>query len=261
MISKKQIKNVTALHHKKFRREKNQFVAEGEKVVADLLSSGLNVITLFANQKYFQNISSGARISKTTAVVLVSDDELSKLSALTTPHSVLAVAEIPSEKKELNFSSGLKLVLDGISDPGNLGTLLRIADWFGIDAVICSNDSADCYSPKVVQSAMGSLFRKNIQYHELTEIFSKNKSMSKLPVYGTLLEGKNIYDSNLSNDGFIVLGNESNGIRTEVLEFVTDAITIPPFNDGRIDSLNAAVAAGIICSEFKRRRLSDLKNM
>jgi RNA methyltransferase, TrmH family len=192
MISKNQIKSVTALHHKKFRREENLFIAEGEKVVNDLLASGWNVISVYGTQEYFQKLSGNVTISKTTEMELVTENELKKITALTNPQTVLAVAEMPREMPQVNFDNGLKLVLDGISDPGNLGTLIRIADWFGMDEVICSHNSVECFNPKVVQAAMGSLFRVKIIYDELVNIFEKNKSGKKLPVYGTVLDGKNI---------------------------------------------------------------------
>lgn len=252
MLSKNQIKSVTALHHKKFRREENLFIAEGEKVVGDLLKSGWNVIAVYGTQEFFQRIPGSLRIPKSTEIILVTDIELEKISMLSTAQHVLAVAEMPSQDKEVNFEGGLKLVLDGISDPGNLGTLFRIADWFGIDEIICSEQTADCYNPKVVQSAMGSLFHFNVQYMDLNEVLIKNQSENKLPVYGTVLDGKNIYDEKLSNDAFILIGNESAGIDNKLLSFVTNPVTIPSFGEKNIDSLNVAVATGIICSEFRR---------
>ncbi len=254
MLSKNQVKSITALHHKKFRQEENLFIAEGEKVVGELLSSELNVKSVYGTQEYFQRITNSDVISKSTDVILISEDELRKISMLTSPQLVLAIAEIPDEKKEINYESGLKIVLDGINDPGNLGTLIRIADWFGIDEIICSENTVDCFNPKVVQSAMGSLFRVNIFYEDLKEVFKKNSSGKKLPVYGTLLQGKSLYDENLLMDSFILIGNESTGISESLLPFISNAITIPDYSKSHIDSLNVAVATGIVCSEFCRKK-------
>lgn len=253
MLSKNQVKTITALHHKKFRHEENLFLAEGEKVVRDLLNSGWRVLTVYGTQEFFQKLSGSVLISKSTEIILVTDDELKKISAQTTPQHVLAVVEMPSEEKEINFEKGLKLVLDGISDPGNLGSLIRIADWFEIDEIICSENTVDCFNPKVVQSAMGSLFRVSIHYRDLSEVFKKNLSGKKLPVYGTVLDGTNIYEENLGVDGFILVGNESVGIGDDHLPFITKALTIPSYGGTKIDSLNVAVATGIVCAEFRRR--------
>lgn len=253
MLSKNQIKTITALHHKKYRREENLFIAEGEKVVSDLLKSGWRVLSVYGTQEFFQRLSRNILIPKSTEIILVTDEELKKISTLTTPQQVLAVAEMPSDVIEINFEKGLKLVLDDISDPGNLGTLIRIADWFGIDEIICSENSVDCFNPKVVQSAMGSLFRIKFHYKNLQEVFRKNLSEKKLPVYGTVLDGKNIYEEELTSDGFILVGNESLGIGNDQMKYITTALTIPFYGENKIDSLNVAVATGIVCAEFRRR--------
>jgi RNA methyltransferase, TrmH family len=252
MLSKNQIKNISALHHKKFRREENLFIAEGEKVVKDLLNSGFKVKALYGTQEFFQRLSNGVIISKEVEMILITDDELRKISALSNPQHVLAVTEIPGEERKIDFENGLKLVLDDINDPGNLGTLIRIAAWFGIDEIICSHHSVDCFNPKVVQSAMGALFQTHLYYRDLIEIFNMNKSQRKLPVYGTVLDGKNIYKEKLSKDAFILVGNESSGINQDLLAFISDKITIPSFGGKKIDSLNVAIATGIVCAEFRR---------
>ena len=252
MLSKNQIKDITALHHKKYRREENLFIAEGEKVVSDLLKSGWRVLAVYGTQEFFQRLSGNIMIPKATEIILITNEELNKISSLTSPQSVLAVAEMPTDINEINFENGLKLVLDDISDPGNLGTLIRIADWFGIDEIICSENSVDCFNPKVVQSAMGSLFRIKFNYKNLQEVFRKNLSDKKLPVYGTVLDGKNIYEEDLSSDGFILIGNESIGIGNDQMKYITKALTIPSFGETKIDSLNVAVATGIVCAEFRR---------
>ncbi len=252
MLSKNQIKDITALHHKKYRREESLFIAEGEKVVEDLLKSGWRVIAVYGTQEFFQRLSGNILIPKNTEILLVTDEELKKISTQSSPQNVLAVAEMPSDVKEIDFGKGLKLVLDNISDPGNLGTLIRIADWFGIDEIICSENTVDCFNPKVVQSAMGSLFRINFFYRDLVEVFRINISEKSLPVYGTVLNGKNIYEEKLSKDGFILVGNESYGISEELFPLITRELTIPSFGGSRVDSLNVAVATGIVCAEFRR---------
>lgn len=250
MISKNKIKSIVALHQKKFRKEEGLFIAEGEKVVNDLLISGWKVVSVIGIPDYLneQNFSSDIE------VIDVTSDELSRISTLSSPNSVLAIAEIPNENQAIDFSSGLKLVLDNIKDPGNLGALLRIADWFGITEVICSNDSVDCFNPKVVMASMGSLFRVNVIYTDLATVFKENLASHSLPVYGTLLSGENLFQMKKSNDGFIILGNESNGISKEIAGFITNAIHIPSFarnKNGQPDSLNVSIAAGIVCAQFK----------
>ncbi len=254
MLTKNQIKEITSLHQKKYRNEKNLFIAEGDKVVLDLLKSGWNVHAIYATGEFFQWIPNATTIAKNTQIELVTDAELRKMSALSTPNGVLAVAEI-NQADTIDYAGGLKLVLDGISDPGNLGTLIRIADWFGIDEIICSENTADCFNPKVVQSAMGSLFHVNVFYANLASVFQKNLSSSKLDVYGTVLDGENIYEEELSENGFILAGNESQGISDELYPFITKSLTIPGIKSARADSLNVAVATGIVCSEFMRRKV------
>jgi TrmH family RNA methyltransferase len=252
MISKNQIKNITALHMKKFRKEHRMFIAEGEKVVSDLLKSTWRVDTIFATGAYFQRMKSDIRISPSVEIVFVTEEELKKISALTTPQHVLAVAEIP-EEAEKEYINGLHLVLDGISDPGNMGTLIRTADWFGIDEIICSHDTVDCFNPKVVQATMGSLFRVNIVYTDLEKIFSRNQGRNQLPVYGSTLNGKNIYHEKLVQDAFIVAGNESGGIGSALLKYFTHPVTIPRHEKSSAESLNVAIATGIVCAEFRRK--------
>ena len=169
------------------------------------------------------------------------------------------MAEIPAaEPEEVSFKSELTLMLDGISDPGNLGTIIRTADWFGVKNIICSEESTDAFSPKAVQSAMGSLFRVNV-FYEVLPRFLKNILIHHIPVYGTLLEGKNIYSEKLSANGIILIGSESHGISEELIPFITNKITVPSFpvvENKKADSLNAAMATAIVCSEF-RRKMAD----
>jgi RNA methyltransferase, TrmH family len=252
MISKKQVSLITSLQHKKFRKEHGLFIAEGEKVVSELLHSDFVVRELYMTEPYHEN--SFQQLKTNISPVIITDDELNKISALTTPQQILALAEIPDYPSELStLKDNLTLVLDNIKDPGNLGTIIRIADWFGIPSIICSETSTDAFNPKVVQASMGSLFRTKVFYSSLENLFEENKKKDNIPVYGTLIKGENIYKSTLSQSGLILIGNESEGISADLKKYVTHPLTIPSFSKSNIDSLNAAIATGIICSEFRRR--------
>jgi TrmH family RNA methyltransferase len=237
MISKNQIKFVRQLEQKKFRKKEQLFVAEGPKVVGDLLRAGFNAYQIFATNEWKHNGLAFQEVSK---------EELQKLSFLQHPQEVLAVFEIPS--KEQASSSPLSLALDDVQDPGNLGTIIRIADWFGITTIYCSEGTADAWNPKVVQATMGSIARVNLIYTDLAEMIRN----SKVPVYGTLLDGQNIYTQELSKEGIIVMGNEGNGISQEIRQLITHKLLIPQFHEGP-ESLNVAIATAITCSEFRRR--------
>ncbi|MBO4809972.1 MAG: RNA methyltransferase [Prevotella sp.] len=244
MISKNQIKFVKQLEQKKYRQREGLFVAEGPKVVGDLLAAGFEPVMLFATDEW-KPFSS---LSVETGYCLITPDELRKLSFLQHPQQVLAVFPIktPSEAIE---PTALILALDGVQDPGNLGTIIRIADWFGIDTIVCSNDTADCWNPKVVQATMGSIARVNICYTDLHYFLAT----SKLPVCGTLLDGDDIYQLQLPTQAIIVMGNEGNGISPSIRQLVTHKLLIPQFRPGA-ESLNVAIATAIVCSEFRRPR-------
>lgn len=252
MLSKNQLKFVNSLKQKKFRMEHNLFIAEGTKIVQELLQSKIKIKHVFATSDFLNK----TKIDKTIECIEVKVTELERLSAQTTPNDVLAVCEIPHyelNKDELNDK--LTLVLDNIKDPGNLGTIIRIADWFGIETIICSNETADAFNPKVIQATMGSIARIKLHYTDLAEFLKE----VKLPVYGALLEGENIYTSQLSSAGFIVIGNESKGISDDLIPYIKHKISIPSFSHfkqggGEAESLNAAIATSIICSEFRRRQ-------
>jgi len=258
MLSKSQISFVTSLQQKKFRKQEQVFIAEGEKVIIDLLASSFVTQKIFATEFYFEKYRH-LKIPSSTECITVTETELKKISALTTPNEVLAVVEIPSYiVQESELKNSLTVVLDNISDPGNFGTIIRIADWFGIKNIICSPDTADCYNPKVVQASMGSLFRIKVHFTDLPAFLKKNNEQDKIPVYGTTLNGENIYSSKLSSNGFILMGSESTGIREELTKFVTHSLFIPSFSDGENavapDSLNVAVATAVVCAEFRRRQ-------
>jgi TrmH family RNA methyltransferase len=240
MVSKNQIKLITGLHQKKFRQANGLFLAEGVKVVTELLSAGFILEQLYFTEGDFKKIPE----SKKTPV---SQTELKKISALTTPNNCLAVFEIPAEKTI--DGNGLIVALDDIRDPGNLGTIVRLCDWFGISQLVCSLETADLYNPKVVQATMGSMARVNVAYTDL-EAFIQN---TKLPVFGTFMDGKNIYKESLPENGIIILGNESNGISGNIEKLVQHRIAIPRFGTlQKTESLNVATAAAVVLSEFRR---------
>lgn len=241
MISKNQIKIINSLQQKKYRKIHQQFFAEGKKVIQELLNSNFELIELFTTQESFPNVPK-------SQINTISEADLKKISALVTPNESLAIFKIPNENK-LKTDNGLTIALDDIRDPGNMGTIIRLADWFGVLQIVCSNETVDVYNPKVVQSTMGSLARVNVVYLNLNDYLKT----CNLPVYGTLLEGKNIYSEKLNRNAVVVLGNESNGISATIQEFITQKITIPRFGTlQETESLNVATATAIVLSEFCR---------
>ena len=248
MISKNQIKYIRQLEQKKFRKREKCFVAEGPKVVGDLMQQ-YQPKAIFATDEWTKEVESFDYSKLTT----VSPDELRRISFLQTPQQVLALFPIPEQTSYLSpLTSHLTLALDSVQDPGNLGTIIRIADWFGIDTIYCSEDTADAYNPKVVQATMGSLAHVHTIYTDLLQLF--DKLPKDFPVYGTLLDGNDIYQQPLSEHGIIVMGNEGNGISEAVRQRVTHRLLIPNFHQGpSAESLNVAIATAITCSEFRRR--------
>lgn len=250
MLSKNQVAEIRALHQKKQRELQHQFLAEGVKTVLEILQFRPELIRCVYCTKKFeeQNIA----VFKRTRIrfVLISDPELERISLLEKPNEVLAVCNnLPEPDMKFNLTQQTSLYLDGIRDPGNFGTLLRLADWFGIHKLFCSKDSCELYNPKVIQASMGAFLRVDIKYTSLQEVLSINACNK---VYGALLSGNDLYDEKLE-PGLILIGNEANGISKENLNFVQQALTIPAAASNRTESLNAAMAAGIICSEFYRQ--------
>ena len=235
MISKNQIKLVKQLEQKKYRLREGAFVAEGPKVVGDLLTAGFQPRMLFATEEWAAVPYNGFSPSVLT---LVTADELRKISFLQHPQQVLAVFPTPCNKQLPE--ARLMLALDGIQDPGNLGTIIRIADWFGIDAIVCSTDTVDAWNPKVVQATMGSIARVSTAYTNLSEFLSK----TLLPICGTLLDGTDIYSTQLPSEAIIVMGNEGNGISPDIRQLLTHRLLIPQFRPGA-ESLNVAIATAI----------------
>ena len=248
MIGKNTIKWVHSLEMKKNRKREHLFVAEGPKVVGDLLAH-YRPRAVFATAEWNGRASLPSYVTPET----VSDDELRRLSFLQHPQQVIAVLEMDDDVSISVSPERLSLVLDGVQDPGNLGTIIRIADWFGIDNIVCSPDTADAYNPKVVQATMGSLARVNVSYTPLLPFLTSLPA--DMPIYGTLLDGSDIYASELSSRGIIIMGNEGNGISSEVRALVSKPLLIPNFRQGgdRAESLNVAVATAITCAEFCRR--------
>lgn len=240
MVGKNQIKRITSLHHKKFRKASGQFIAEGRKVISELLDAGFDLDVLYVTSEAFLSVPPSVRVA-------VSEDVMARMTALTNPSDCLAVFAM---KAPLPLSdSGLTVALDDIRDPGNLGTIIRLCDWFGVSQLVCSPESADIYNPKVVQATMGSLARVNVHYAPITEILAN----SKRPVYGTFMDGENVYGTSLPKEAILVLGNEANGISATVEALCRHRIAIPRFGAiQKTESLNVATAAAIFLSEFRR---------
>lgn len=253
MLSKSQLSFVNSLHLKKFRKQHNLFIVEGYKSISEFIASDYVLYQLFHVPEVASKV---AIFTRKTKHFEVSSSELGKISTLKNPSGALALFEIPMqvEIKAKELEGNFSLVLDHVQDPGNLGTIIRTADWFGIKHIICSVDTADCYNPKVIQATMGSLARVTLQYTDLAQWLST----TKIKTYGALLNGTSLYDSDLSlkndfskkREGIVIMGNEGQGIRSEILPFIDEAITIPNF--GEAESLNVAIATALICSEIKR---------
>ena len=242
MLSKNQIKLIKSLSQKKSRQQNGLFSVEGIKGISEFLKSDFMLKHLYTTESIFD-----ASIDLTTKI---SEVELKKISTLKNPNTALAIFEIPAEiPSQVN---GLIVALDDVRDPGNLGTIIRLCDWYGIKDLVCSLNTVDCYNSKVVQATMGSLTRVNVQYVDLETYLQS----SKTEVFGTLLAGENIYTTTLPNEGIIVLGNEANGISEAIKQKVTRKVTIPQFGTIKeTESLNVANATAILLSEFRRRTI------
>lgn len=248
MISKSQIKLITSLQQKKYRSKTGLFIAEGPKIVRDFYQAGLQLEALFvvgSSEDYGDEYPFLIALSE--EIVQVSQAEMQKISALKSANSVLAIFQIPN-----SFPSSEKtlvVALDAVRDPGNLGTIIRLCDWFGIPELICSPDTVDCYNPKVVQATMGSLARVVVSYLDLPEYIKD----TQLPVYTAMMEGENVYKTQLPENAVLVMGNEANGVSKDILDLVSNKLTIPNFSKAdAAESLNVATATGILISEFKR---------
>jgi len=233
-LTNSEIKRIKSLKDKKFRDEYGQFVVEGEKLVEEALCSGFKVSEVYRSAE-------------------IGEETMSRISQLSSPSPVLAVVNKP-EPRGLVLERGLYLGLDTIRDPGNMGTILRLADWFGIDNVFASQDCVEVFNPKVVQASMGSIFRVNVVLCDLEDICRRFRALD-MPVYGTFLDGKDIYSQTLADEGLIVMGNEASGVSKDVAALASTRLLIPSFAGGRrtAESLNVAAATAIVLSEFRRR--------
>jgi TrmH family RNA methyltransferase len=254
MLSKNKISFIISLQKKKIREEYKLYVIEGDKIVREFILAGIPVKSLIAKPEFINSLPEEAmeNISETESV---SYDELKKISGLKTPHNALAVVCMPdSELNTDGFLDSLCLALDCIQDPGNFGTIIRAAAWFGIRNIVCSEDCVDVYNPKVIQSSMGAIIHVKVVYTNLKMLLGEARENS-VPVFGALLDGESIYDHTLSKKGVILLGNESKGISDDLIPLINNRIMIPRFSEPSpgIDSLNVGMAASVILSEFARR--------
>ncbi len=255
MISKNKIKLIRFLGTKKYRDEQGLFVAEGDKIVADLLrAEGWDVRYLFGKKEWIRKMSPQER-EKAGEITEVSYDELRKISYMKSPHNVLALVSLPAwEMPAVPPAGELVLALENIQDPGNLGTIIRTANWFGIRHIYCSPGSVDIFNPKVVQASMGAFIHTAVHYTPLEPLISKTIP-AKIPVYGTFLEGIPLYEAALKDHGLILFGNESRGISPTLGKMIQEKIFIPPFPDReqKTNSLNISTSVAITCAEFRRR--------
>ena len=236
MFTKNQIKLIKSLSSKKYRVKHQLFVVEGEKNIAELFSSDFEVCSLYATSDWID-------MNPDKVAIKVTNTELERISNHNNPNKVLALVRI---KNKIDFSAvGPTLVLDNINDPGNLGTIIRICDWFGIEKIVCSNNTVDCYNPKVVQSAMGSIFRVNIIYTNLYEYLKDAKS----PVFGSFIHGENVKEISFPKDMHLVMGNEANGISNDLSELITNRVKIKNIGN-KTESLNVAMATSILLYEI-----------
>ncbi|RXQ96078.1 RNA methyltransferase [Ancylomarina salipaludis] len=254
MLSKNQIKLISSLQKKKFRDQHQLFIAEGYKLIVDLLKSELEPQYIIHNKQ--ASTTDFLKLNKQIELIECDASELKKISNLKTPSDVLGIFKIPdSDYNKKTISQSLSLLLDDVQDPGNLGTIVRIADWFGIKHIFCSKNTVDLYNPKVIQATMGALARVQVIYTDLPQLINEYANPD-FPVFGTFLEGETIYKSKLSTQGFIIMGNEGKGISDDLKTRVSHKLFIPnfPADQATSESLNVSVACSIVCSEFRRRQ-------
>lgn len=249
-LSKNKTSYIRSLKDKKFRKQHKTFVAEGSKLIFDLIQN-TQCKLLVLSEEMKVNTSK----FEVEEIIIATKSEIKKASHLATPPDAIAVFyQNINDYTKTDYAHKLNLMLDEIQDPGNLGTIIRIADWFGIENVFCSHNTADIYNTKTVQATMGALSRVNVHYVNIADIIKQNPNS---PIYGAFLNGKNIYQESLSSEGFIVMGNEGKGISPEIEQLITNRLYIPNFstNSNTSESLNVAVATAVVCSEFRRRSL------
>ena len=251
MISKSLLKQIKSLEQRKFRKETGLFVAEGGKTVQDLIDLGIEATSIIATEEWLKS----HKLNTSTTITIASEEEMKKASFLRTPQGVLAVFRQQQHDTDLTAPEHeLCLALDNVQDPGNMGTIIRIADWFGIKNIYCSNGTVDIYNPKTVQATMGAIGRVKVHYTDLPSMIASLNG--KAPVYGTFLDGESIYSHPLSENGLIIMGNEGNGIGKECEKQINERLLIPNYPAGckTSESLNVSVATAIVCSEFRRRK-------
>ena len=252
MLSKNKIKLIRSLNLKKNRLASGLFIAEGKKLVLDLLQSGIAVSEVFCTQTITSELTG---YKNDLIIEVINAEELSRISFLKTTPDIVALLYIPMPVIDWSeIKNNLTLVLDTIQDPGNLGTIVRLADWFGIRNIICSEECADLYNPKVIQSTMGAFARVKVHYLPLDNFLNWAKELN-IPIYGTFMEGENLFKCDLTTNGLVVMGNEGNGISDKTATFISRKISIPSYPPGTTtsESLNVAIATSVVCSEFRRR--------
>ncbi len=252
MISKNKIKQIKSLSQKKYRAKNNLFLAEGNKLVTEVAKSGIEIEFLAATEEFMASL--GSFKVQGNEIVIVTHKEIKKVSLLKNPQQALALCHIPQQEFSIDkIQHSLALYLDNVQDPGNLGTIIRIADWFGIETVCASSGTADIYNPKAVQATMGAFCRVQVNYIEPEVFFTEVKQMG-IPVFGAYLDGENIYNQDLPRSGIIIMGSEGHGISKKIEPFITQKLHIPGYQTS--ESLNVSIATAIICSEFRRKGLA-----
>ena len=252
MLSKAEIKRLNRYKQSKFRNQDELFVVEGEKMLEELLQSNYEIHSIYATKQWIEKNKEIISQKKITNLLFeASQEDLEKITLLSTPNQVYSLVKMPKQHSE-KTPKGLTIALDGIKDPGNLGTIIRLADWFAIENIICSEDCVDIYNPKTVQSTMGSIFRVKVEYTNLKS-FLENLPKN-YPIYASIVEGgENIYEKHFKEDSILIIGSESHGISQEIQQYVNQKITIPRFRtDKKPESLNASIATAIMISEIQR---------
>lgn len=245
-LNKSTVKLIQSLKQQKFRKEHGLFVVEGRKMVEELLPSNMKTLCLYATERFLRDYE-----INDDRLEIATDVQMEQMSGQDTPPGILAVVEIPKPKNIKE--EGMILALDGIANPGNMGTIIRTAEWFGMSQIVCSEDCVELWNPKVIQATMGSIFRTNVTYVNLPSYLDDARKSGKA-IYGALLDGENIFRKEQWDDGIIVIGSESHGIRSDVLPYITHPITIPRAEGSVTESLNASMAAGIIMAEVRRQK-------
>jgi TrmH family RNA methyltransferase len=255
MVSRNKANFIISLQKKKVREKEKLYVIEGDKLVKEFLTAGVPVRTLVAKPEFLNSLPLFQK-QGIEEIIPASYDDLKKISSLKTPHNALAIIQMPEiESDPASLKKGLTVALDFVQDPGNLGTIIRAAAWFGIENIFCSEECVDVYNPKVIQASMGAILHVNVFYTDLRKLFETAAEL-KVKVFGALIEGESIYSYKLEKNGIILLGNESKGISDELLPYITDRIMIPKIGNAQsgIDSLNVSMAASVILSEFTRSK-------